>query len=429
MLMCQLFSPYRVRTDQFAKSGEMWPGHERANTASPRVHSPRGSSPRVVVSAQSSPLRGRDASGALLAFVRQHLSNFLQIACLAFATEPATVGLEELDVLGLILCAGNSLSQPLSCLSEAVPELLVQETMPLKELTKELERLLVWNEEVYSMVEVGPGAQGLPEGRPRTINISGMNKATWFHRPESGETDFLNITSCTDCVIYVTFRTRFCLIAGCHDCTIIMGPVSTLCTINSCEKMSVHVAAHCFKMENSIDSSAYVFCHLPPILTGDTRGIKLAPFNVLYSEMSEMLQSAEMSLDPEHVDSWAHPVCCTLGAPDETLCGRSGSLDEPNHSTYHFVHPMTFQPVIVPESGAAPLASPQLCLPQAYDDVLKERVEEMRAFQSEFAELSDPAVKRRAQQAIQGHFREWLQSTGRSRQLADLARLGQPGKS
>merc|ERR1712113_396325 len=117
--------------------------------------------------------------------------------------------------------------------------------------------------------------------------------------------------------------------------------------------MGIHVAAHSFKMENSIDSSAYLYCHLPPILTGDTRGIKLAPFNVLYSNMSKVLQDANMNLDTEFVDVWAHPVCCTLGAPDETLGGRSGNLDEPTNSTYHFVHPENFQPVVVPEQSAA----------------------------------------------------------------------------
>merc|ERR1740121_1542987 len=90
---------------------------------------------------------------------------------------------------------------------------------------------------------------------------------------------------------------------------------------------------------------------MPPILTGDTRGIKLAPFNVLYSKMTEVLERANMKLDPEYVDAWAHPVCCTLGSPDETFGGRSctGILDEENHSTYHFVHPAQFMPVVVPE--------------------------------------------------------------------------------
>mmetsp|Transcript_12924 Transcript_12924/g.36849 ORF Transcript_12924/g.36849 Transcript_12924/m.36849 type:complete len:519 (-) Transcript_12924:100-1656(-) len=422
LLMCQVFSPHRVRTDQFAKSGEMWPGHERASgpVSSPR-HSPRGSSPRVAVSAQA-PIRG---SAALLSFVCQHLGYFVQIACFALTAEPVTVAVEDFDLLGLIMCAGTSMTQPVTRISEAVPELYSKKSMPLKDLRKAVAGCLVWNDQIYALADQSQPAQALPS-TAGSVNVCGLNKTTWFQRPPNSGIEFLNITSCTDCVIYVTSRVRFCLISGCHECTIIMSAVSGLCSIQNCEKISVHVAAHCFKMENSIDSSAYLFCHVPPVLTGDTRGIKLAPYNVMYSQLSSVLSRAGMSLDQEYVDVWAHPVCCTLGSPDETLTGRSGCLDEPNNSTYHFVHPVNFQPVIVPETNSRTLASSTtLCLPQVYDDALKVKREEMRALQRMIAEIPDEGKRKRAQQAIQGHFREWLQSTGKSRQLADLTRMSQ----
>lgn len=425
LLMCQVFSPHRVRTDQFAKSGEMWPGHERASgpVSSPR-HSPRGSSPRVAVSAQSPSIRGREASAALLVFVRQHLGYFVQIACFALTQEPTTVAAEDFDLLGLIMCAGTSTTQPLARISEGIPELYSKKTMALKELRKAVDKFLVWNDEIYSVSEASHPAQGLPS-TSGSVNVCGLTKATWFQRPPNAGIEFLNITSCTDCAIYVTSRVRFCLIAGCHECTIILSAVSGLCSIQNCEKISVHVAAHCFKMENSIDSSAFLFCHVPPVLTGDTRGIKLAPYNVMYSQLNTVLNRAGMSLDQEYVDVWAHPICCTLGSPDETLSGRSGCLDEPNNSTYHFVHPVNFQPVIVPESGRTHASTSMLCLPQVYDDAVQTKRDEMRAFQRMMAEITDEGKKKRVQQAIQGHFREWLQSTGKSRQLADLTRMSQ----
>jgi len=427
LLLCQVFSPHRVtRTDAFTKTGEMWPGHERGGgpVSSPR-HSPRGSSPRVAASAQTPLTRGRDTAGALLGFFRQHLGYYLQIACFALSAEPATVSVEDFDLLGLVLCGGPSFRNPAKRVSEAVPEIFGKRSMPLKDLRKAIEKGLIWNSEAYP-----PGDQSHPGVSPGaslgSVNVTNLTKTTWFQRASATPVEFLNISGCNDCAIYVTSRVRYCLIAGCHECTIIMSAVSTLCSIQNCEKISVHVAAHCFKMENSIDSSAFLYCHLPPVLTGDTRGIKLAPYNVLYSQNHSILQSAGMRLDPEYVDVWAHPVCCTLASPDETIGGRSGCLDEPHHSTYHFVHPSTFQPVVVPEARPqAPSAATQLCLPQTYDDALWAKNEEMRSFHQLLADIGDEAKKRRAQQAIQGHFRDWLQSTGKSRQLADLARLEQ----
>mmetsp|Transcript_109593 Transcript_109593/g.275670 ORF Transcript_109593/g.275670 Transcript_109593/m.275670 type:complete len:525 (+) Transcript_109593:30-1604(+) len=424
LLMCQVFSPHRVRTDQFAMSGEMWPGLERATAVSSPRHSPRGTSPRVGVSAQTSIQRGRDASTAMLAFVRQHVGYFLQVACASPTAEPAAVSSEEFDILGLLLCGDTAMQPSLKRLSDAIPDLASKKSMPFKEIKRMVDKLLVWNDEMYTSVEQSLGVQAPVEpGGTKVINVSGMQKTTWFQRPPNGDIDVLSITCCNECTIYVTGQARFCCVAGCHDCTIVVPAVAGLCTIHNCEKISIHVAAHCFKMENSIDSSAYLYCHIPPILTGDTRGIKLAPFNVLYSQIATALKNADMPLEREYVDVWAHPVCCTLGAPDETL-GRSGNIDQPTNSTYHFVHPENFQPVVIPEQGRRGPQVP-LCLPQVYDDAIKSREEEMRAFQRMMAEVSDESKRRRAHQAIQGHFREWLQATGKSRQLADLARMAQ----
>jgi len=430
VLMCQVFTPHRIRTDHKAMSSEAWPSQERASISSPRHHSPRGTPPRVVVSSQSSIGRGRDASAAIVAFVRQHLVNFLQVACLSFTAEPASVTAEEFDTMALVLCGGQSLMAPAPRISEANPDLLSKRTLPAKDLQRWAESVLVWNDELYPSVEQ-PTTPALVEPWGATISIAGMSKATWFQRPSSTAIEYINITSCTDCVIYIISNSRFCLIDGCHDCTIIMPGVSAVCSVKHCEKISIHVAAHCFKIENSIDSSAHIYCHVPPILSGDTRGIKLAPFNVLYSKMDALLASIDMTLDPRHVDTWAHPVCCTLGSPDETLGGRAGSFDDSHTSTYQFVHPKNFQPVIIPESNRrGSFANPKdvpsnLCLPQVYEDAMQTRAEEMRGFHRMLSEIKDEDKRRRAQQAIQGHFREWMQSTGKSRHLADLARIAQ----
>lgn len=425
ILMCQVFSVHRARTNPLAQS-EMWPVSERGPAVTSPRQSPRGASPRVSVSAQGSIHRGKDTPVALLSFVRSHLASFLQVVCSSPALEPANVELDDFNFLGLILCAGSEFTEPYVNLSEGVPEFATRRSVPLKTLKSFVEWALAWNEELYPCSE--PTAAPPLGGSQRTLTIAGLTKSTWFQRP-SPQVDFLNIDSCKDSIIYFTSQAKFCLITGCHDCTIIVGAVSSLCTLQNCEKVSVHVAAHCFKIDNSTDSSAYVYCHWPPVLTGDTRGIKLAPFNVLYSGMNSVLKSAGMALEPNCVDAWAQPVCCTLGSPDETLGGRShggGSYEESASTSYHFVHPQNFQPVLVPEPGVFVGAVPgaTLCLPQVYDDALVARREEMQRFHQQLAEITDVGRRRSAQQGIQGHFREWLQATGKSRQLADLARMG-----
>lgn len=430
ILMCQVI--HRGRTDHLAKSAELWPSHERSGGVSSPRHSPRGTSPRVGVSSQSSTARVRDSPASMIEFVKKHIGDFMQIVCLqhgvSASSQPTSMTLEEFNMLSLILTAGTSTKQPFAQLAEAMPDLQSKGSVSCKDIKQWLDSKLMWNEDVYGIPDtlLSRGADSVGT----SINVSGLSKMTWFQKPSDTNCEFMSITSCTDCVIYLTSPVRFCHVAGCHDCTIIMVAVSAVCTLQQCEKTSVHVAAHSFKMVNCIDSSAYLFCHVPPLLTGDTRGIKLAPFNVLHSQITPLLAKANMSFDPSYVDTWSHPICCTLGSPDETLGGRGGSLESDNSSTYHFVHPKNFQPVVIPETTPKTgiPSSAQLCLPEVYTDAFKERMNEMRAFHQQIEEIKDEGKRQRAMQAIQGHFREWLQSTGKSRHLADLAKLVQSGQ-
>lgn len=428
VLLCQLASTHRARTDHNAKSPESWPSMaDRGSSVSSPRHSPRSGSPRVGATSNTGRSGGRDAprdtSTMLLSFVRQYFGSFLQIACSSSTelTDASMISSEDFDLLSLLLCAGSSFSKPFKCLSEAVPEFANKKPVPYKDVTAWAMKCLVWNDEIYTHNEIS-----ITKGRARarTVVVSNLSKTTWFQRSPANDAEYLNIISCTDCVIYVTTPPRFCLISGCTECTIIMVAVSAMCTLQNCEKVSVHVASHCFKMENCIDSSAYLYCRVPPTLTGDTRGIKLAPYNVMYSQTAAILADAGLTFDAEFSDSWANPVCCTLGSPDETIGGRKDHGD--SNSTYHFVHPKNFRPVVIPEATQPPLGTAQmLCLPEVYDEAYKTRIQEMHAVHQQLAEITDENKRRRAQMAIQGHFREWLQSTGKSRQLADLARMAQ----
>eukprot|EP00440_Ansanella_granifera_P000601 gb/GFBE01000651.1/.p1 GENE.gb/GFBE01000651.1/~~gb/GFBE01000651.1/.p1 ORF type:complete len:519 (+),score=99.82 gb/GFBE01000651.1/:1-1557(+) len=414
MLVCQLFSPNRVKAELTNKNevGTVW--NERAVGVSSPRHSPRGSPKNSMPHAALG--RGLDFTNTLVAFAKQHLGYLMQIVTLSLLAEPGAVTVEEFDLLGLVLCAGTSKNQPLWRLSEAIPDLVAKKSMPAAEVRKAAQKLITWNEDVYTT----DNAQPIQEPAAKTLNITGMSKLTWFHRPHNAEIEYLNIVDCKDCAIYVTARIRFCLISGCEGTTVILGGVSTLCTTHNCEKVSIHVAAHCYKMENCIDTSSYLFTHIPPIITGDTRGVKLAPYNVLHSHMASVLQGSRMTLDPAFVDVWAHPVCCTAGMPDETLRSRVNAAEEQN-TTYHFVHPSKFFPVVVPENGPRGAAL-QLVLPEVYDKAMKERQEEMQEIQQQLSKIPGDAAKKKVHEAIQSHFRDWLQSTGKVRQLSDLAK-------
>ncbi|CAE8694231.1 unnamed protein product, partial [Polarella glacialis] len=235
LLICQVFSPKWAKADQFSKSTEIW--NERAVSGTSPRHSPRGS-PKGSVNQQALG-RGNDFTTALLSFAKYHIGYWLQIVSNSLFAEPTEIRAEDFDVLGLVFCAGTTKTQPLFKLSEALPDLVSAASLPPVEVRKAVQKLLVWNDDFYAR----DGAQPVQEPSAKTLNIMGVNKATWFHRPHNAEIEFLNIVDCKDSAFYVTARVRFCLISGCDGTNVILGGVSTLCTAFNCEKVSIHVAA------------------------------------------------------------------------------------------------------------------------------------------------------------------------------------------
>eukprot|EP00435_Cladocopium_sp_Y103_P054349 s1338_g17.t1 len=112
---------------------------------------------------------------------------------------------------------------------------------------------------------------------------------------------------------------------------------------------------------------------------------------------------SRMTLDSNFVDVWAYPICCTAGMQNDTL--SRDAFQEEQNTTYHFVHPSKFFPVVVPETGPRGVA-PQLVLPE-------ERQEEIRQVMNQLKGISNETAQRKAQERIQSCFKDWLQSTGK----------------
>jgi TBCC domain-containing protein 1 len=250
--------------------------------------------------------------------------------------------------------------------------------------------------------------------------VMNANRTTVFrHQADIPNVVNLTVASCSDSVIYIAAHVPYVHVISCSDCKIVVCAVSRVLSMQHCERVSVHVASSALKLDNCVDCRAYVYCRTPPILTGDTRGIALGPFNVVYSELPELLGLAGLALEEEHVNTWAYPVCSTLGMGASMQAPLSDGLTD--FSTYQVIDPEVWLPTSIPEARKA---TARLCLPQVYSDAFAAHVEEVGQLLQQMATLDD-ASRHRAQTTTQGYFREWLSHTGKSRQLTDLARMEQ----
>merc|ERR1719387_2327191 len=413
LLLCQVYVTSRHKLDHHAKHAE-----DRATPLSSPRQSPR-SSPRGHASLMNNTAgRSRDTMIPHLFFLR-HAALFLKVAAMDFGDDPEVTA-DALDQLSAVLAAGPNFYTPYLKVSEACPQLQGQRSAAVSQMQGWIEGALAHNDVLY------PPETIFREVPDRNADmVMNLSRTTVFrHQRDIPNVTHLSITSCSDSVIYIAAHVPYVHVVSCVDCKIVLAAVSQIASMQHCERVSVHVATSVLKLDNCTDCKAYVYCRIPPILTGDTRGIHLGPFNVVYSELQSLLAQARLPLEEQHTSTWAYPVCATLGM-GASMQGKSGFAQSPDmdYTTYQVINPEVWLPTSIPEERKA---QAHLVLPQVYWDAYAEHIREVQSLLAQLASLDEPA-KQRAQSITQGYFRDWLSHTGKTRQLVDLAKMEKAG--
>ena len=103
---------------------------------------------------------------------------------------------------------------------------------------------------------------------------------------------------CEDSNIYIDSAVSSVLVSSCVNCTIFVAAVTKTATIEKCEGSTLIVAANQLRIGNCIDSLVHCYVpQYPPIVYGDTRNLRLAPHNVMYSHFLGHLERAQVKFE------------------------------------------------------------------------------------------------------------------------------------
>jgi hypothetical protein len=212
------------------------------------------------------------------------------------------------------------------------------------------------------------------------------------------------IVNCSDCVIYVSVPLTHVSIIGCVDCEIVMMAVTGAVTVTLSEKVIIRAVTAHIRLENVIDTQLFIHASRVPLLTGDTRGIVIAPFNVVWSGHEELLiQRTTLHPDSSHATLWSQPVCACL-----------------SESPYILLQPCKYRLVFFPHFGSQGPPSLAVCLPQVYSDALQEKMNQVSNLKREIVALRDETSLTKVNAILSGHFRDWLVSNGKTKLMVDL---------
>ena len=242
-------------------------------------------------------LRSDDAN-ARNQFFRKCLPRILKV----LASDGDRVDREDVDRLSLVLQGtSSSSSKPLSSLCEEEwqsESKLGEDTMTVVDLRRWIERSLVVNDEVSQDAIVVSHESGGP-----TIVVKPEEN-------EKGPPRDLLIQNCTNVRIHIPCNVRFASLVGCNRCTVFIGAVSKICSVEHCEHVDITVATRTLRVLNTVHSTLYSFCTTRPLLLGDCRSIRLAPHNLIRSDLcKDFVRSANLRDEDENF--WDSALDCT----------------------------------------------------------------------------------------------------------------------
>ena len=119
-------------------------------------------------------------------------------------------------------------------------------------------------------------------------NTSASANATHFVA-NNGRLHDVVVSGCSDSHMYLLQPFEHATISACSGCTIVVGAVAGLLHVVDCERTTITSAARRVLVSNCYDVTHYIFTPSPPLLVGDNRNCKFAPYNTYYDGMRDDL--------------------------------------------------------------------------------------------------------------------------------------------
>jgi len=217
------------------------------------------------------------------------------------------------------------------------------------------------------------------------------------------------ITTCEESYIYLNANVKQVSIVNCREVTIFIGAVRKIASIDKCELCSIVLCSNMVRVGNSVDCTLHTYSPFPPVLYGDNRGLTLGPYSACYPRLASIVESANIprsSTNQKVLHSWATPIQMNT----EGL-------------SYSLLQPKDFFPIVLPNSLSPQNPNPAFT-PEEFVNAIAIREDYFRSIQAMIANSNlTEEQERRLHLAIQGHFREWLSSSGQYKAPLELVRM------
>lgn len=128
-----------------------------------------------------------------------------------------------------------------------------------------------------------------PLSQPESTAITNDTSLNTSLATTTGRLHDVHVSGCSDSHMYLLQPFEHATISACSGCTIVVGAVAGLLHVVDCERTTITSAARRVLVSNCYDVTHNIFTPSPPLLVGDNRNCKFAPYNTYYDGLREDL--------------------------------------------------------------------------------------------------------------------------------------------
>ena len=273
------------------------------------------------------------------AFIRKHAADLLDVASLG--SENVTA--KAFQFLAFVMPV-NEMSLP--------PGMKTNGYIPLVEAIKWVHaQHKELSDPCNSVVEPMPaGATVCVSAKAMTVVIrvkSGSAIVSQTDLPHDTNNFHLRVESCESSYVFVLAAFKSISVIGCRSSNIFCGACSAAARIEHCESCSIQVAALRLFTSNVVDSDIYVLTPKSPIICGECRSLRFAPFNIFAPNLQSVLISAGLGINHCATSRWDALMFLDL---EGVFRQKSESAHGPGVS---LLPPALFFPCSVPVPGVS----------------------------------------------------------------------------
>jgi hypothetical protein len=277
-------------------------------------------------------------------------------------------------------------------------------------LASRLSEVMTWSTNIFPQFDL--------TGKPEKSRFNFRNLESVYIVNQSRTSIFLTdqvaqgcsnvyIVNCSEVTIYLAEAAKNVSIFGCVDSEIVLMGVTGSVILSFSERVTLRSVSTYVRLDNATDCCAYIYCMKGTVMTGDTRGIELGPFNVHFSRHEGLLGITGLLADASHATLWSQPINATL-------------TDQP----YVLIAPSKFNLVRFPEFSPIPSGRFAIHLPQIYAEAVEGKKQMLVKLRSEIASIPDETNISKVNSIISGHFREWITTNNKTKSIVEIVRFG-----